>query len=594
MITQVRHCDKFFALYRDFQRVGQRFVRGKRADLFAATLRVLETMRKSQIEFLKSNGRPEEDITEDMLGFPMTWKLFSEGSQRHYSPRSYESIIEKVVESGVAHRCYVECHRRKTEDGEELILVGDERGRPITYATIDEARAQRSALFGEDETLKCSGGDFISYFYFNATAVNDLFKEIYHLSDPPPTPGGPGGLVPGHKNGSAQHVPSGDGHAEQPPREKSSSAQVGNFTTDLSFSREMITQGSQKCEGISPESCQNSQDAGKPSQKGPGGGADGNQGSQNCAPTPRKNTAQGSQNYEGNPRKTASNKNNKEEGLELPEENNSISAGRAIDPLLFAEFDFSQAITPNIILQISRLIYTPAKEAAQAKDIATAQAMAEWPQTRELGLRELVAAMAYQVDESSPCRLRAYCRNGDPARGRPANPGVQMRLNQIKSEMVLYKLHHEREQCDWWPSWLPRAASASPEPPASEVQVIDLAELADIPTDQRQGMTRDAALDLMASIREILPAKEFPNVFVDFGSVARFQRQRGYYVIFSPVAGLDIKMYSHDDWRAVASNAAWLEIDIGEFISNLLDWIFTRSLEINNCRDFRVYEKEVS
>lgn len=534
-ITTVKHCDRFFALCQEFQLIGQRFVRGKRADLFAWAVRVLEMARKAQIDFLISCGRPEESITEDMLGFPLTWKLFSERAQRHYSPRSFESIIESVINAGVASRYYVECHRRKRRGGgEELILVGDERGRPVLYATLEEAMENR-----------ISDGEVINYFYLHATTVNTMIEEIYGLSKPAPQPPtAPTGGIPKPGKGDAQRTP-----AEQSPGEENQSVREGNSETDQVFSVETIPQGSHFCEGTGTPKTRRYQKF-QSSQSADGAGL------QICEGNARRFARQGSQIYEGNPRKSASNKNNNKIGKESTEENNLISVSRhAVDPLLLSQFDFSQPITQESVLQLARLIYPPLpvcykseldKEAACAKEAAAAQAIAEWPLSQNLGLRHLAATMIYQVDESSPCGLRAYCRKGDPARGRAPNPGLPMRLCQIKSEMVLYKMSQERADAGWWPEYLPHNYQLVESPPE-----IDLAELAGIDLYERVGMDRQTCQDVLAWLSDLLIPHGYEIRSVPVGPRAI----RGYAIevwyAHEDGGSRALRFYSFDQWELI-------------------------------------------
>lgn len=550
-ITTVKHVDIFIAIYRDFKRVGQRFVKGKRADLFATAMRVLEMMRKEQIKKLVASGLDEDSLTEEQLGFAMTWELFCERAIGHYGRRSFEGIIGAILEAKVALRRYVECHRRKKpEGGEELILVCDESGVPYTYSTIGEAREQRK-----------SGGEIINYFYFNAGAVNDLIKEIYHLASPTPPPDGNPGPK-GTKNGGAQQVGTSSVdvlHVEQPPAGENNSARVGNKQTVL-FSTQNISQVSQNCEGTPSQKTRRYHSTDTPSQPAV------STGSQNCETPPRKNTEKGSQNCEAKARKTASNKNNKKESLELPEEI-ILNSARAIDPLSFSQFDFSQTITPEVVLQLGRMLYAPLparyrteldKEKAYARLESAAQALANMPSAHEIGLRNLAATMAYQADESSPCSWRAQCRE------KYNNPGFVPRLWNLESETVLRRMTQERERVGWWPEYLPNQTGLVESPP-----VIDLAELAGIDQAERIGMdasTTQIVEDWLKPQLEphgyqIIPRRVGPTRARGYCIEVRYEHEDG--------SQRGLRFYRFDDWDLIIEADGVAPMGSLEFVRHL-------------------------
>lgn len=490
-ITHVTYTDTFVMIRRQFTRIGRYCgVKGKRADLFSTAVHVLDMERKYQIILLQNQGVSEEDLTEEMLGFALTWRQFADLANHHYCERSFEEIIKEVVKAKVARRYYVECHRERGgyNGREALTLVRDEAGQLRLYKTLEEAQDSR-----------LEGGEIVNYFFFDPGEVNDLTAKVYNLPRPPDS--GPGSRKNGHKNGGAQHVSSADGHVEQPPAEMKTSAQVGNFTTDFSISGEMISQGSQNCEGLSTESyqnSQNSQEVEKGSQKNRGGGADGNQGSQNCTATPRKFAGQGSQNCEGNPRKFASNKNSNKETIESTEEVITNGASGAI-ALALSQFDFSQPITTEAIDQLARLCYPLMKEAALAHATTSARTLAESGVVARIGLRALAANMLYHVDESSPCRWRPWCRDTYK------KPKLAMRPWQLESETVLWKMHQEREEAAWWPDILPSPTGLVEVPPE-----IDLADLAGIDQYERVGMDGELAAQLVDGLADMFARLNYP------------------------------------------------------------------------------------
>src|SRR5579885_673648 len=231
-LNYVKYIDTFFMLRRQYTRIGQHCgIRGKRADLFSSAVRVLEMRRSEQIELLKKRGMAEEDITEEMLGFPMTWELFAERAAYHYSARSFETIIEDVIRAGVARRFYVECHKPKRKDRkEELRLVRDENGQLTLYETFEEAWNNRR-----------DRGEIVQYFFFSPQVVNDLTAEAYHFPKPPD----PERAADEQKESTLQ-VPPSDGVLVECPLENKS-ARVGNKHTEV-FSCSSISQGSQFCE----------------------------------------------------------------------------------------------------------------------------------------------------------------------------------------------------------------------------------------------------------------------------------------------------------------------------------------------------------
>ena len=556
-ITHVHHVDIFHIIYKHYKRIGRLYanLKGKRTDLFASALRVLELMREEQIRLLLASGIAEEDIIEEMLGFAMTWEHFQERSAEHYSRRSFEGIIEAVLTSGAAHRCYVECHRHKKEDGrEELVLVRGDDGQLLAYPTIEEARENR----------RC-GGDVINFFHFNAKVVNDLTAAIYsHVAPPPQPPTTPGGDDTTKRRGAQRDqtgkVRTNSPTAEQPPiTEKPNAAREGKSRAGLpSGSEENIAQGSQFCEG-----------AGTPKTQiyHSGGG-----GSQNCEGNPGKTAREGSQNCETPPRKTASNKNKNpiKHLLESPKEI-IISAPRAIDPILVAQFDFSQPVTPTAIRQLSRILLPPLpptykteedKEAAYAQVEAAAQTLASKPLVHQAGLRHFACLLAYQGDEASPCEWRAYCRG--------KNAGFVPRLWHLENEMVMWKMHQEMEGRDWWPAYLPQPTGLVETPPE-----IDIAELAGIDSYERVGMDAETAQTVADWLTEMFTRHEY-------GYEARLcpislNLNRGYAieVWFEHEDGTRrvLRFYQFDDWDLIVDAheaASWASLDFVRHLSAAL------------------------
>lgn len=578
-ITHVKHVDTFHIIYKQYKRIGKQCakLKGKRTILFASACRVLELMREEQIKMLIASGIAEDDITDDKLGFVMTWDLFSQRADGHYSARSYEDIIQMVLDAGAASRLYVECHRCKDEDGQvELIPVCGEDGRPITYRTFDEAWAKRR-----------SRGEVVNYYFFNATEVNNLTKAIYGQptpTPPQPTPDGdrPGGKKRTQKGGAQRDPQSGDVHAEQPPT-SDNAAREGNLRTESSS--ENIAHGSQNCEPISTQQAQRYQASATPSQNCESSKRDpvtiGRQqhrqdipGSQNCEGNPGNPAREGSQNCGGKARKTASNKNlikGKQESLEEI----IISAPRAIDPLLFSQFDFSQQITSDVILQLARLLYVPLpacykseldKEAAYAKEASTAQALAEWPIVRTMGLRRLAATMAYHADEASPCRYRAFCRAGDSKTGRRANPGLPMRLHQLASETILRKMSDEMDAARWWPDYLPRGTGLVETPPE-----VDLAELAGIDAYERIGMDRETCQAVEDALTGLLVPYGYGVEHRRVGAT----RARGYAIVvrYTHEDGTprSLRFYRPDEWDLIVEADGIAPIGSLEFVRHLRD-----------------------
>ncbi|HEX7734697.1 MAG TPA: hypothetical protein VF458_07535, partial [Ktedonobacteraceae bacterium] len=123
-ISYVAYTDNFVMIRRQFTRIGHFCgIKGKRADLFSTAVHVLDMGRKYQINQLKGQGTSEENLTEDMLGFALTWDRFADLANHHYCPRSFEGMIEEVIRAGIARRYYVECHVWKTNGREDLTLV---------------------------------------------------------------------------------------------------------------------------------------------------------------------------------------------------------------------------------------------------------------------------------------------------------------------------------------------------------------------------------------------------------------------------------------------------------------------------------------
>jgi hypothetical protein len=536
-ITNVKSVDNKFVMYRrQFQRIGKYFTRGQRAKLFGLTVQMLEDLRKKQITRLQAQGIAEEEITEDMLGIVITWEFLCQCSDNHFSRRAFENIVPVLIETGVVRRCYVECHRNKEGDHEDLELVTDEQGRPYTYATIDQAREQRR-----------DGGDIVNYFYLNAKAVNDVLDKIYELRAPhqPLPPTSPPNTS--HEKGPRQ--PSGDRSAEgreNHEREGKSGA---------SSSCQTITHPTQNCEGIGTPK----------TQKSSFGVFQENTGTQNCEGGSRNSAREGSQACGGNPRKTASNKNNNKR--EEITEDITLNSARAIDPLSFSQFDFSQAITPEVVLQLARMIYAPLparyrteldKEKAYARLESAGQALANMPSAHEIGLRRLAATMAYQADESSPCSWRAECRK------KYNNPGFIPRLWNLESETVLRRMNQERERVGWWPEYLPQHTGLVESPP-----VIDLAELAGIDQAERIGMDANTT----QIVEDWLKPQLEPHGYQIIARRVGPTRARGYCieVRFQQEDGSQrgIRFYRFDDWDLIVEADGVAPIGSLEFVRYL-------------------------
>ncbi|MGH2506050.1 MAG: hypothetical protein ACRDHZ_01300 [Ktedonobacteraceae bacterium] len=514
MIATIQHVDTFWAIHEDFKRVGRRFVgQSKRATLFADALHVLELIRKAQVKRLLASGLSEDQISEGQLGFALTWEQCVRWSKGHHSKRSFESIFASVVDSGVARRFYVECHRKRVGGHEEIEVVHGADGQPVLYATIEEARANRR-----------EGGDVVNYVFFNCQAVNALIREIYGIAS---------------------------SESQEQPDAKPRDARKVSAPAEAPASQPV-----QSCEGTPVQ---------KP-PKSPAKTTRVTQPAQSCEPGDRKVAREGSQLCEGNPSKVASNKNNKEKEESLLKELIIISATRAI---ALSQFDFSQRTTHETIKQLAQLMYAPLparyrteadKEAAHARIDAAALALATMPQVAGLGLRTLAAIMAYQADETSPCGWRDYCRKSYN------NPGFVPRLWHLESELVLHKTIQEFSDSGWWPVYLPRMTGLVETPAA-----IDLAELAGVAPSERIGMALETAQDFAAWLADLLVPHGYEVQWSRVGP----SDERGYsveiYFAHEDGSRRALRLYHFDQWEVVLQAEAEAPIGSSGFVQCLAE-----------------------
>lgn len=233
-------------------------------------------------------------------------------------------------------------------------------------------------------------------------------------------------------------------------------------------------------------------------------------------------------------------------------------------------FDFFQKWSQMAILDLEGLIFplppSYSSDDAQRQTLQlyeeTAALLADDPELQRRGLVFVARLMYYFKDEGSPCQWRPKLR------ALKNNPNLTMQPWHMTAKTVPIAAA-EMERADWWPSAISPSAGlqnpagttnalANPNSVLDDITVLDLAELASVAKADRQGMDRQDAINLVASIRTDLPEEEFPGVFADYGTINRWQKARGYFVEFWPVDGLKLVLYSRADWDRVIACAQWL------------------------------------
>lgn len=522
---------------------------------FTACIRVLEMWKDGRLKELDAAGLDEKDVTEEMLWLDIEWPGLSRFALRLYSTSSFKKVFPRVIAAGYVRQRYI---KRDPKTGER---VCDKDGTPLVYSTYQDAKADK----------KAHPGEIIHQALFNSDALNRAIAALGR----PPTPDGGGGVPPntekGAKNEGAQRGQTGSHDAsEQPSGTRDTTiARVGNTPLNNSMvSSENIPSRGQKNQGGREIISQNTQGMIHPDSQN-------TQGESTPAPdVSHKNTRGAGQNC-GTPsqnnqpplsKMTVVNSNSKNQ--EATSEEKLTSTGGAPAPAadILSHFDFfrdyDQAALTDLFRLIMPLPVYKSDSRKQTNELASAQAcerLAQHPLLRERGLVHTARLLYYITDPASPCQWRKEIEDANKKL-----QGVSWVRPWHLSDDVMRIASREMEACNWWPAGLSPDTGTDL---VEEITTIDLAELAGIEEGQQQGMSRDDALGLMAYVQTLLPPEDFPGVFLDYGSVARFQRQRGYYVSFWPIDGLEIKLYSDVDWRAVWANASLLGTD--EFIPRL-------------------------
>lgn len=534
----VKHAYKTFFLFTDdYLDVATQYClkqkyHVRQAYPFAAALRVLETWKNDLLKQLNEDGVTEERLAEneDFLWMDTEWSPFCMRALHLFETRTFQKTLPRLCEAGYAKQRYI----KRYSDGQRVCAPG---GLALIYPTYQEAREDKE-----------HPGEIIHQVIFLSDEVN---KAIAALGHPQP---------PAHDNEttkkrrrSTQLTGSNLTSTEQSPK-VTDTARGGNPATAQEPSRKTIPHPWQKCEGSnvpnSPESsasthfCQGE------------GSLDASTLGKNAQTPSQKNEAlceTRSHFCEDPLGKNANNKNlsNKNLSESSDEESLSGAASHAAGDLL--SFDFFREYDQAAILDLARIalplpeIYkseTRQQAALLAVEKAAGQ-FATYAYQRERGLVHVARLLRYFGDESSPCKWRAKLRQ--------ENPGVQIRLWHI-SEEVARIASQEMERLDWWPAGLSPEAAAPPAL-AGELMVLDLAELAGIPSESRKGLDKETCLDLVAYLRTGLPPEAFPGVFVDYGSVDRWQRARGYFIEFWYSDGRMLRLYSIADWELIVANA---------------------------------------
>lgn len=547
-----------------------------RATPFTACVRVLECWKNARLKELDKQGIDEEHLTEEMLWLDIEWPYVSRYALRILGPGSFQKIFPVVMKAGFARQRYIK------RDAKSGVRICDDHGVPLVYATYQDAQ-------DDSETHP---GRIIHQALFESEVLN---REIAGLgrSVPPPSPGAKGETKTETKNEGAQRngQTGSRTEAEQPPDQSTFAARVGNKHT-TKVSEVNIPSPAPKNQGVStfagPLYHAGTNASAPPTPKNQGAGvavatlppknakapAQRDTGPLSNSQPPSPNNAAPSPRGEDPLRQTANHKDitTKRESQDMEKEESTTpdtcaSGAVCVDISLF---NFFQPWSQVAIMDLLTLVFPlPAhygstdaeQQTVQLYEDTTTRLVAD-PSLQSRGLVFAARLMYYLKDESSPCQWRPKLR------ALRHNPNLVMQPWHLTAKTVPIAAS-EMERADWWPPELSPALGiqaptgttntlANANSVLAEVTVLDLAELAGIAPDQRQGMPRQDAIDLVADIHTALPEEEFPGVFADHGAINRWQKSRGYSVEFWPADGLKLLLYSYEDFERVVSCAKWL------------------------------------
>lgn len=577
-----------------------------KANPFSACLRDLEIWKDARLKELDRQGIDQEQLTEEMLWLDIEWPRMVRYALRFFSASCFQKIFPVVMDAGFARQRYIKRHAKSG------IRVCDENGIPLVYATYQEAQ----------DDSENHPGKIIHQAFFESEELNKAIAALDRPAAPPSPDGeGVSENKTEEDRGAQRNGQAGSpaAGAELPPRGSTNdAARVGNPYTASNASNENISPPSPKNQGVSTFANRKSQTASvaaasppsrtnqgatvavaarTPAHSEQGGGvavatrppSRTNQGGVAPSTKPlRRNTEPLSQKSEGPsqndqapsqkseaPLRQSTNhtyiptqkesESMKEEKQQQPE--TGAAGAVCVDISLF---DFFQPWSQMAILDLEGLIF-PLPTSYSSDDARrqtlqlyeeTAALLANDPDLQRRGLVFVARLMYYLKDEGSPCQWRPKLR------AIKNNPNLVMQPWHLTANTVPIAAA-EMDRADWWPQAISPSAGlqnpagttnalANPNSVLADITVLDLAELAGMAEADRQGMDRQEAINLVASIRTDLPEEEFPGVFSDYGALNRWQKARGYSVEFWPVDGLKLVLYSRADWDRVIECAQWL------------------------------------
>jgi hypothetical protein len=569
-------------------------------------LRVLEVRKDARLKELDERGINEEELTEEMLWLDIEWPRLSRFSLHFCAASSLQKIFPVVMAAGFARQRYIK------RDAKSGVRIGDDNGIPLIYATYQDAQDDSEA----------HPGLIVHQALFESEVLNKEIRGLGRSVPPPPpsakgetekNEGAQRNNQTGSLSSAEQPSDHEDKTATRVGNKRSTVVSNRNITPPVpknqgvgTFAGPLYQHGTVAGTPPAPR------DQGQPpvAQTNPVPHTQGGRSvAPPCAPLMERTPAPENQGTGAavatlphpNAKPPAQRDTGPLQNSQPPSPENAAPSPGGEDPLCQAAnhkdittkresqhmeketnrpdtcasgavcvdislFDFFQPWSQVAIMDLLTLIFPlPARsndETVQLYEDTTARLVAD-PPLQSRGLVFAARLMYYLKDESSPCQWRPKLR------ALRNNPTLAMQPWHLTAQVVPIATH-EMERADWWPQaispslGLQNPTSSTPNTLANansvlaEVTVLDLAELAEIAPDQRQGMLRQEAIDLAADIRTALPEDEFPGVFTDIGAINRWQKARGYFVEFWPANGLKLLLYSDADFERVVSCAKWL------------------------------------